>query len=80
MFKLFETNKTLIFQVMAFFMLIGSVMSIGTVNLSAIWSLMTEVVDNTDVIVGLVILGVVISIAMGLGDWIKKLLNSAIKR
>lgn len=80
MYKLSETSKILTFQIMAFLMLIGSIMSIGTVNLSAIWSLMQEVVDNTDVIVGLVILGVVIGIAMALGDWIKNLLNKAIKR
>lgn len=80
MFKLSESNKTLTFQTMAVLMLIGSIMTIGTVNLSAIWSLMQEVVDNTDVIVGLVILGVVIGIAMALGDWIKNLLNKAIKK
>ena len=80
MFKLSESNKNLTFQTMAILMLIGSIMTIGTVNLSAIWSLMQEVVDNTDVIVGLVILGVVIGIAMALGDWIKNLLNKAIKR
>ena len=80
MFKISETNKILTFQAMAFLMLIGSIMTIGSVNLSAIWSLMQEVVDNTDVIVGLVILGVVIGIAMALGDWIKNLLNKAIKR
>ena len=80
MYKLSETSKILTFQIMAFLMLIGSIMTIGSVNLSAIWSLMQEVVDNTDVIVGLVILGVVIGIAMALGDWIKNLLNKAIKR
>ena len=80
MFNLSESNKNLTFQTMAILMLIGSIMTIGTVNLSAIWSLMQEVVDNTDVIVGLVILGVVIGIAMALGDWIKNLLNKAIKR
>ena len=79
MFKSIEQNKTPIFQVMAFMMLIGSLFMIGTVNLSAIWSLMQEVVDNTDVIVGLVILGVVIGIAYALGDWIKKLLGKAIR-
>jgi uncharacterized membrane-anchored protein len=79
MFKSINDNKNLIFQVMAFMMLIGSLFTIGTVNLSAIWSLMQEVVDNTDVIVGLVILGVVIGIAYALGDWIKKLLGKAIR-
>lgn len=79
MFKSIEQNKTVIFQVMAFMMLIGSLFTIGAVNLSAIWALMQEVVDNTDVIVGLVILGVVIGIAYALGDWIKKLLGKAIK-
>ena len=76
MFKIIESQKTIIFQVMAFMMVIGSLMTIGTANLSEIFALMQEIIDNTDVIVGMVIMAVTISIAVYIGVWIKKLLNS----
>ena len=76
MFKIMESHKTIMFQVMAVMMVIGSLMTIGTANLSEIFALMQEIIDNTDVIVGMVIMAVTISIAVYIGVWIKKLLNS----
>lgn len=76
MFKIMESQKTIIFQLMAVMMVIGSLMTIGAANLSEIFALMQEIIDNTDVIVGMVIMAVTISIAVYIGVWIKKLLNS----
>jgi hypothetical protein len=40
---------------------------------------MKNIVNNTAVIIGMVILGVIVTIAVTLGGWIQKLLNKAIK-
>ena len=76
MFKQMESHNVILFQVMAVMMIIGSMLTIGVANLSEIFALMQEIIDNTDVIVGMVIMAVTISIAVYIGVWIKKLLNS----
>ena len=78
MFKLMEDKTTVIFQVMAVMLLIGSLMTIGAANLSAIFTLMQEIIDNTDVIIGMVIMGVTIGIAIFIGSWIQKLLDRTV--
>lgn len=64
-------------QILPMLLLISSIFVIGTVNLSEIWLLMQEIVDNTSVIIGLVIMGVTISIALYIGDFVKGLLKKA---
>ena len=44
-----------------------------------IFDIMKNVIDNTAVIIGMVILGVIVMIAVALGAWIQKLLNKATK-
>lgn len=70
-------NKNII-TVLAVMTLMLTLFTVGTVNLSEIWALMQEIIDNTSVIVGLVIMGVTISIAVYIGVFIKKLLNNAV--
>lgn len=74
-----KENNNFILTLMAGLLLIGSFAMIGTANLSEIFALMQEIVDNTSVIIGLVIMGVTITIAVAIGGWIKKLLDRAIK-
>ena len=78
MFKLIEDKNTVIIQIVAVLMLIGSLMTIGAANLSAIFALMQEIIDNTDVIIGMVIMGVTIGIAIFIGTWIQKLLDRTV--
>ena len=54
-----------------------SFVMMGTVNLSEIWALIDEIVAHTSSIIGLVIMGVTISIAVFIGVFIKKLLSNA---
>lgn len=75
-----KATKNYIFQIMAVFLIMGSVLTIGTINLSMLFDLMQEILDNADVIIGLVILSVVIGMAMKLGGWMGNLLDSAISR
>ena len=79
MFLSKEVSNPLI-KIMAIFLLIGSIMTIGVINLSMLFDLMQEILNNADVIIGLVILSVVIGMAMKLGEWMGNLLNSAINR
>lgn len=58
--------------------LVSTFLMVGAANLSEIFALMQEIIDNTDVIVGMVILGVTVGIAMFIGAWIQKLLNKTI--
>ena len=74
-----KENNKFILTLMAGLLLISSLFMIGTANLSEIFALMQEIVDNTSVIIGLVIMGVTITIAVAIGGWIKKLLDRAIK-
>lgn len=74
-----KENNKFILTLMAGLLLIGSFVMIGTANLSEIFALMQEIVDNTPTIIGLVIMGITISIAVGIGVWVKKLLNKAIQ-
>ena len=75
-----KQENNLILSAIGAFLLTASLFTIGTVNLSQVWSLMTEITDNTNVIVGLVIMGITITIVMTFGDWFKALLNKTIKR
>lgn len=59
-------------------MIVSTFLMTGAANLSEIFALMQEIIDHTDVIVGLVILGVTVGIAMFIGAWIQKLLNKTI--
>ena len=79
MFKVSEDNKDKLIVVSTLLILIGSIMTIGAANLSEIFALMQEIIDNVDVIVGMVIMGVTISIAVYIGVWIKKLLSKTIQ-
>ena len=79
MFSTKEISVTAM-KIMAVFLLIGSVLSIGTINLSMLFDLMQEILDNADVIIGLVILSVVIGMAIKLGEWMGNLLQTAIKK
>lgn len=74
-----KENNKFILTLMAGLLLIASFVMIGTANLSEIFALMQEIVDNTPTIIGLVIMGITISIAVGIGVWVKKLLNKAIQ-
>lgn len=75
-----KQENNLILPVIGGLLLTASLFTIGTVNLSQVWALMTEITDNTNVIVGLVIMGITITIVMTFGDWFKALLNKTIKR
>ena len=57
--------------------MVASFLMVGTVNLSEIWALIDEIVAHTSSIIGLVIMGVTISIAVFIGVFIKKLLSNA---
>ena len=48
-------------------------------RLYELFTIFKDIVDNTALIIGMVILGVVIGIAYALGGWIQKLLNKATK-
>ena len=48
-------------------------------RLYELFTIFKDIVDNTTLIIGMVILGVVITIAIALGGWIQKLLNKATK-
>lgn len=74
-----KENNKFILTIMAGLLLVSSLFMIGTANLSEIFALMQEIVDNTPTIIGLVIMGITISIAVGIGVWVKKLLNKAIQ-
>ena len=74
-----KENNKFILTLMAGLLLIASLFMMGTANLSEIFALMQEIVDNTPTIIGLVIMGITISIAVGIGVWVKKLLNKAIQ-
>lgn len=73
-----KTENPIVIKAIAVLMLFGSLFMVGAANLSEIFSLMQEIIDNTDVIVGMVIMGVTISIAVYIGVWIKKMLSSTI--
>lgn len=79
MFKVSEDNKNKLIMVSTLLILIGSIMTIGAANLSEIFALMQEIINNVDVIVGMVIMGVTISIAVYIGVWIRKLLSKTIQ-
>ena len=75
---MFPTKEQVTTSLIQSSVLMSTFMMIGAVNLSQIWALMQEIIDNTSVIVGLVIMGVTISIAVYIGVFIKKLLSNAV--
>lgn len=50
----------------------------GTANLSAVFDLLDEIIANTDTIIGCVVLGVTIAVAVFIGSWVKSLLSKSI--
>lgn len=75
---MFDNIKQNSLNVSGSLMLASTFLMVGAANLSEIFALMQEIIDNTDVIVGMVILGVTVGIAMFIGAWIQKLLNKTI--
>ena len=75
---MFDNIKQTGLNVSGRLMIISTLLMTGAANLSEIFALMQEIIDNTDVIVGMVILGVTVGIAMFIGAWIQKLLNKTI--
>lgn len=75
---MFDNIKQTGLNVSGRLMIISTFLMIGAANLSEIFALMQEIINNTDVIVGMVILGVTVGIAMFIGAWIQKLLNKTI--
>lgn len=75
---MFDKIKQIGLNVSGRLMIVSTFLMTGAANLSEIFALMQEIIDNTDVIVGMVILGVTVGIAMFIGSWIQKLLNKTI--
>lgn len=73
-----DTKLSTLHKFIGGLILASTLLMIGTANLSEIFALMQEIIDNTDVIIGMVIMGVTISIAVFIGVWIKKLLSKTI--
>lgn len=75
---MFDNIKQTGLNVSGRLIIVSTFLMAGAANLSEIFALMQEIIDNTDVIVGMVILGVTVGIAMFIGAWIQKLLNKTI--
>jgi len=70
--------RTVILSMVASSLLIG--VASATVNLSDIWTLIDDVVAHTSTLVGLVILGVVMTVATIVGVFITRVLMNAAGR
>lgn len=75
---MFDNTKQKALNMSGSLMLLSTFLMVGAANLSEIFALMDEIIANTDTIVGMVILGVTVGIAMFIGAWIQKLLDKTI--
>lgn len=58
---------------------VSTLFMVGAINLTVIWELVDEIVNNMDKIVNLVIVGVVIGVAVGIGAFIRGALDKGLK-